>query len=29
MSLYVIQDSKTGFPKYDNHKESRNVSGGK
>ena len=25
---YIIQDSRTGFLKYDNHKSSGNISGG-
>jgi len=27
MTVYKIQDSRTGFPKYDNHKASSHVSG--
>ena len=28
-SLYIIQDKRTGFLKYDNHKANSNESGGR
>jgi len=29
MSLYIVQDSKTGFPKHDYHKSSGNITDGR